>query len=204
MTANNFGLHLTSITDCTTAVARSRWYGRPREVHVWGFKLKCRVSSEVHDYMSHESSPKRLQSPYKIKIPDEVFHIVTGATVSCGGADNAVKIARSLGMAANAAITTIQEIKTIYDLDRPAYFALPAKDSQAPGIVDVETTRRVHKVKRIARYHFQGPELLMQAVTHGGASINSTTQRLELLGRVSDMEFEPFHYLYSYSAFDAW
>ncbi|KAF9342132.1 hypothetical protein BGX26_008263, partial [Mortierella sp. AD094] len=88
----------------------------------------------------------------------------------------------SLGMVADTAIATIKDIKTIYDLDRPAYFVLHVNVFQVAGTTGANTTGIIHEVDRITGYRFQDPEILMQAINHDAASINSNTQRLELLG----------------------
>ncbi|KAF9359998.1 Dicer-like protein 2 [Mortierella sp. AD094] len=119
---------------------------------------------------------------YSEDIAGDVFRGVIGAAVSCSGPDNTIKVARSLGMVADTAVATIKDIKTIHDIDRPAYFALPVNVFQVAGTTDAKTARTTHEVERITGYLFQDPELLMQAITHDVASTNSTTQRLELLG----------------------
>ncbi|KAF9354281.1 Dicer-like protein 1 [Mortierella sp. AD094] len=94
----------------------------------------------------------------------EALRRVIAAAIACCCPDTAVVVAKSLGVAADAAISTIGDIQT------------------APGTVDVNTTYMVQEVQRKTGYCFDNANLLAQALSHESASLDLENQGLELLG----------------------
>ncbi|KAF9109446.1 Dicer-like protein 1 [Mortierella sp. AM989] len=109
-----------------------------------------------------------------------IFRKLMGAAVWCGGPDNAVWAARSLGLALDSSTTAIKGIQVVYKLLKPVESSMIINGH--PATVDADVLGRIERIQEALGYVFKDIQVALEAITHRSANSMKSSERLEFLG----------------------
>ncbi|KAF9109447.1 hypothetical protein BGX27_007606 [Mortierella sp. AM989] len=96
-----------------------------------------------------------------------IFRKLMGAAVRCGGADNAVWVARSLGLALDSSTIAIKGIQVVYKLLTPVESSVIINGY--PATVRADALGRIERVQGALGYVFKDSQIALEAISHRSA-----------------------------------
>ncbi|KAF9349061.1 Dicer-like protein 2 [Mortierella sp. AD094] len=141
----------------------------------------CVLSSGLAENICTEPDE---DSKYKDTDAVELLRGVIGATVAFGGFDDAIRVARFIGLAVDPSIITVKGFKIAYELNRPVDFTIPffSQDCNELRVMPNDALNRFERVQAAFGYHFTDQRLMLEAITHGSINKSISYERLEFLG----------------------
>ncbi|KAF9368920.1 Dicer-like protein 2 [Mortierella sp. AD011] len=121
---------------------------------------------------------------YGVRRAAHIIRRVIGAAIVHGGVNNVMEITRALGAGVDTALTSINSIHVVYQLNRVIDLDVPItiRNAQIPRAIDTKTARTMQKVQEALGYQFKDTQLLLDAMTHKDAKMETSYDRLEFLG----------------------
>ncbi|KAG0007392.1 Dicer-like protein 1 [Entomortierella chlamydospora] len=121
---------------------------------------------------------------YGVKRATDIIRRVIGAAAVHGGVNTVTEITRALGAGVDTALTSINNIRVVHQLNRMVDHDVPImiRNAQIPRMIDTETAEIMQKVQEALGYQFKDTQLLLEAMTHKNAKTSKSYDRLEFLG----------------------
>ncbi|KAG0006414.1 Dicer-like protein 2, partial [Entomortierella chlamydospora] len=121
---------------------------------------------------------------YGVRRATDIIQRVIGAAVVHGKVNTAMGITRALGAGVDTALTLINNIRVVYQLNRVIDLdvLIMIHNAKIPRTIDTETAEIMQKVQEALGYQFKDTQLLLDAMTHKDAKMETSYDRLEFLG----------------------